>query len=131
MVTKDILKSHDIKPTIVRLKIYDYLVSEKNHPTADMLYKSLSDEIPTLSKTSVYNTMDLFSQKKLVQTITIEDNETRFDADTSSHGHFKCTKCSEVFDFDVDFSKTTHNLPAEFIINERHLYFKGLCKSCR
>ena len=95
----EILKSHDVKPTVVRLKVYEYLVAEKNHPTADTIYKSLLSDIPTLSKTSVYNTMDTFLEKQLIQAITIEENETRFDADISDHGHFKCTSCGSVFDF--------------------------------
>jgi len=131
MAIKDVLKAHDVKPTIVRIKIYDYLITNKNHPTADKLYKSLIDEIPTLSRTSVYNTMELFTRKNLVQTLTIEEKETRFDADTSCHGHFKCTECTEVFDFQVDISDIKHGLPADFMIIERHLYYKGLCSNCR
>ena len=47
------LKSHDIKPSYQRIKIFEYLVEHKNHPTVDMIYKALVDEIPTLSKTTV------------------------------------------------------------------------------
>jgi Fe2+ or Zn2+ uptake regulation protein len=131
MITADLLRKHDIKPTVVRLKIYDYLLSKKNHPTADTLYKSLIKEIPTLSKTSVYNTMDLFLEKQLVQAVTIEENEIRFDADISDHGHFKCTSCGRVYDFNVNLDKAGHDLPEEFRIDERHVYYKGLCGSCR
>ena len=130
METADILKKHDVKPTIVRMKVYDYLTGMKNHPTADTVYKSLSGEIPTLSKTSVYNTMELFLEKHLVQAITIEENETRFDADISDHGHFKCTGCGEVFDFDVKLSGLRHSLPETFRVDERHIYYKGRCPEC-
>ncbi|MBI9107694.1 MAG: transcriptional repressor [Spirochaetales bacterium] len=130
MATAELLREHDVKPTIVRLKIYDYLITQKNHPTADTVYKSLLGEMPTLSKTSVYNTMDLFAEKNLIQAITIEENETRFDADTSDHGHFKCINCGEVFDFNVDLSEMMHSLPKDFSIKERHVYFKGTCPAC-
>lgn len=130
MKTAEILKSQDIKPTVVRMKIYDYLISNKNHPTIDTVYKNLQPKIPTLSKTSVYNTMELLAAKKLVQTITIEENETRYDADTSDHGHFKCTACGKVYDFHIDLSGTAPDLPEGFTIDERHVYYKGLCGKC-
>lgn len=130
METKELLKSRDVKPTIVRIMIYDYLITNKNHPTIDTVYKSLHPALPTLSKTSVYNTMQLFEEKRLIQTITIEDNEARYDADTTEHGHFKCIRCGEVFDFDVDLSGLKSSLPTGFEVTERHLYYRGICPSC-
>ena len=130
MNTVEILKSHDIKPTVVRLKVYEYLTSMKNHPTADTVYKSLLNEIPTLSKTSVYNTMETFLEKHLIQAVTIEENEIRFDADISDHGHFKCTSCGSVFDFHVDLSSVEPDLPSDFTVNEKHIYYKGICSNC-
>jgi Fur family transcriptional regulator, peroxide stress response regulator len=130
MDTLEILKSHDVKPTVVRMKVYEYLITERNHPTADTIYKSLISEIPTLSKTSVYNTMELLQSRNLVQAITIEENETRFDADVSHHGHFKCTSCGAVHDFHVDLSDAGHGLPAGFTVHERHVYYKGVCDEC-
>ena len=130
MRTVEILKSHDVKPTVVRLKVYEYLTAMRNHPTADTVYKALQNEIPTLSKTSVYNTMDTFLEKHLIQAITIEENETRFDADISDHGHFKCTSCGEVYDFQVDLSSIGTDLPENFTVTERHIYYKGICGSC-
>lgn len=100
---KSKLLQKGIKPSLIRLKVYEYLVNHKTHPTADEIYNSLLLEIPTLSKTSVYNTLSLFVEKGLVQIITIEENIVRFDADTSVHGHFQCKSCGKIYDF---FSKT-------------------------
>ena len=50
------LKSHEIKPSFQRMRIFEYLITHRNHPTVEMIYKSLVKEIPTLSKTTVYNT---------------------------------------------------------------------------
>ncbi|SKC41203.1 Fur family transcriptional regulator [Maledivibacter halophilus] len=122
------LKRNDIKPSYQRIKIFHYLMKYRNHPTVDMIYQELVKEIPTLSKTTVYNTLKLFIEKKIVSLINIEDNETRYDADTSFHGHFKCRKCNEVYDI-----KT--NMPIieeldDFNVEEYHLYIKGICKKC-
>ena len=130
METAELLRTHDVKPTIVRMKVYSYLASEKNHPTADTVYKSLITDIPTLSKTSVYNTMDLLLERRLIKAVTIEENEIRFDADTSDHGHFKCVSCGAVHDFNADLSKLEHDLPTDFTVDERDVYYKGHCGRC-
>lgn len=122
------LKKHDIKPSYQRIKIFEYLIKKKNHPTVDMIYKELVSDIPTLSKTTVYNTLKLFVEKEIVIVINIEDNETRYDADTSFHGHFKCKKCRKIYDIRLE-------MPAlidfdNYIIDEYHFYLKGICSEC-
>ena len=92
------LKAHEIKPSYQRIKIFQYLVENKNHPTVDMIYKALCTEIPTLSKTTVYNTLNLFIEKKIVNVIVIEENETRYDSVMAVHGHFKCEKCGKIYE---------------------------------
>ena len=103
------LSEHGIKPSYQRIKVFDYIIRNKNHPTVDNIYKELVGEIPTLSKTTVYNTLKLFQEKGIVLVINIEDNETRFDADLSNHGHFKCKKCGKIYDFDLN--ENDLNLP--------------------
>ena len=125
------LSEHGIKPSYQRIKVFDYLIKNKNHPTVDNIHKELIGEIPTLSKTTVYNTLKLFHEKGIVLIINIEDNETRFDADLSNHGHFKCKKCGEIYDFDLN--ENNLNLPSlnDYSIDEQHIYLKGICPKCR
>ena len=53
------LKKEGIQPSYHRLKILEYLQAYRTHPTVDIIYKNLSKEIKTLSKTTVYNTLKL------------------------------------------------------------------------
>lgn len=124
------LRSNGIKPSYQRMKIFEYLISKKNHPTVDTIYKALIDEIPTLSKTTVYNTLSLFIEKKIAIVIVIEENETRYDADVNLHGHFKCEKCGDVLDIDISMDEINFSQLDEYQINEHHLYFKGICSNC-
>lgn len=124
------LKANGIKPSLQRVKIYNYLINNKNHPTVEKVYNDLIDEMPTLSKTTIYNTFDLFMEKKIITTITIDENETRYDADTTFHGHFKCKSCGRVDDFRIVNVQLKEDALNDFEIEERHLYFKGKCKSC-
>ncbi|MEW6622576.1 MAG: Fur family transcriptional regulator [Bacillota bacterium] len=127
---EEFLKQHNIKPSYQRLKIYDYLIKYRNHPTVDDIYQELVDEIPTLSKTTVYNTLKLFLEKRIIQLITIEENETRYDADTSVHGHFKCEECGKVYDIWLDITGMKIEGLEKFRVSESHVYFKGTCEKC-
>ncbi|MCK8059254.1 MULTISPECIES: Fur family transcriptional regulator [unclassified Fusibacter] len=126
----DYLKSHNIKPSFQRMKIFEYLYQNRTHPTVDEIYKELVSEIPTLSKTTVYNTLNLFVEKDIAQLITIEETEARYDANTKVHGHFKCEKCKEVYDFETDIINIESGSLDAFQINQKHIYFKGICNKC-
>ena len=54
------LKKRKIHPSYQRLRILDYLYKNQYHPTAEQIFKDLQREIPTLSKTTIYNTLNLF-----------------------------------------------------------------------
>jgi len=72
----------------------------------------------------------LFVKAKLVRVITIEDTETRYDISTSNHGHFKCELCDTIFDFKVNIDDFMTDDLNEFKINEKNIYFKGICPRC-
>lgn len=127
----DFLKQHNIKPSFQRLKVYEYLAGTTEHPTVDMIYRALLPDIPTLSKTTVYNTLNLFVEQGIAQLITIEENEGRYDADMSTHGHFKCTSCEQVLDFRVDLGDLNITELDGCEVYGKHLYFRGVCKDCK
>ncbi|MGL1902432.1 MAG: transcriptional repressor [Fibrobacterales bacterium] len=122
------LKKHGIRPSHQRIKIYDYLVRMKNHPSVDQIFCDLREEIPTLSKTTIYSTLKEFYKNKLVLSLTIDDQVTRYDADTSVHGHFICEKCNAIHDFDVDQKLLSSTLMDIVEVKEHHLYLRGTCK---
>ena len=51
------LQSHSIKPSVQRIAIMQYLMDYHTHPTVDEIYTALAPGMPTLSKTTLKNTM--------------------------------------------------------------------------
>lgn len=124
------LLEHNIKPSYSRIRIYGYLVENKNHPTVDQIYSELVKAIPTLSKTTVYNTLDLLMEAGLARVLTIEENETRYDSDTSDHGHFKCLSCGAVTDFGVEADGIAAGELKDYRVYFKNVYYKGICPKC-
>jgi Fe2+ or Zn2+ uptake regulation protein len=127
---KSLLEGKGIKPSLHRLKILDYLFSHRTHPTVDMIYQDIHKDIPTLSKTTIYNTLKTFVENDIVQAITIEDNEVRFDACVESHAHLKCVKCNSLYDIDMESTIFTMDRVEGHLILQTHVYFKGICSTC-
>lgn len=46
------LLSYQIKPSVQRIAIMDYLLKHHTHPSIDEIYMALCQDIPTLSKTT-------------------------------------------------------------------------------
>lgn len=95
-----------------------------------MIHERLLPEIPTLSKTTVYNTLALLVEAGLARELHLEENEARYDADNSDHGHFLCTRCGRVYDFAVDLACLRTEGLAGFSIGEKNLFYKGVCPRC-
>lgn len=125
-----ILKDKNITPSYTRIKIYDYLFKGKIHPTVDEIFIDLLGRFPTLSKTTVYNTLKLFVEKDLVRAVNLHDNKMRYELIRSDHAHLKCDLCSKIYDIPIIVDV---NLPSELkgtIIKEYHHLLIGTCSNC-
>ena len=125
------LKESGIKVSTQRLAIYSYLDNYRNHPTVEKIYSDLIDEYPMLSKTTIYNTLKLFTEKGIAQGVTIEDGEMRYDANISLHAHFKCNECGAIHDIFMDDISELTAVNSKFKITEVHLNYRGICEKCQ
>lgn len=126
------LLDHNIKPSMQRIAIMQYLMEHAVHPSADDIYSALSPSMPTLSKTTVYNTLKLFSEQGAIQMLTIDEKNTNFDADTTVHSHFLCKNCGHIYDMTCseEMKQADHSEVDGHQISEAHYYFKGICRNC-
>lgn len=126
------LSRYNIKPSPQRMAIMTYLLEHKTHPTIEEIYKSLSLDMPTLSKTTIYNTLKLFVENGAASMLTINEKTTCYDYDTSPHAHFICKKCNKVTDL---FYGVENMIPSRQeiegnIIVDMQVYYRGICKDC-
>ena len=121
-----------IRPSAQRLAIYEFVKSTKVHPTAEVVYSALRDELGSLSLTTVYNTLKLFVDAKLVTMLNIDETFRCFDGDISLHAHFRCDSCGKIFDLELKegFLSMVKGIE-NFGINDIQLYLKGCCLDCK
>lgn len=127
------LLSYQIKPSVQRIAIMDYLLKHHTHPSIDEIYMALCQDIPTLSKTTVYNTLKLFVEHGAARMLTIDERNACFDGDISAHAHFQCKVCGKITDIPLTSEETeeTKRLKQKgYRIEETHHYYKGVCPGC-
>ncbi len=134
MNAEEQLNKCGIRPSVQRLAIMQYLLDHKTHPTVDEIFSALSPQMPTLSKTTVYNTLKLLAESKAALMLDIDGKNVRFDGDTSLHAHFKCLKCGKIFDvFPADFpsfAEAETSRIGNLYVTETEVYYKGYCNKC-
>ena len=125
------LSEHGIKPSIQRIAIMEYLMTHFTHPTVDEVYKGLCHQIPTLSRTTVYNTLRMFSDNNAAQMITIDDHRVCYDGNVNAHAHFYCKQCRKVYDiFDEVSPLLARDTIGGHSVSDVQLYYKGVCSEC-
>ena len=124
------LKENNLKVTPQRLIVLKYLGENCTHPTTDQIYKDLKTNNPSLSKTTVYNTLQVLERNGIVQSLTISGTEHRYDIKHGMHHHFLCKECGEITDIDVECPNLGRMLECGNNVEEVHGYFKGICKKC-
>lgn len=125
----EIFKSKGLKLTPQRIAVYKFLKENPIHPDALTVYEKMVENHPSFSKTTVYNCLQTLADCGLLIPVNIDKDKIRYDADTSFHGHFKCTECGEIYDFQC----TESNVCGidGFEIEQKDVYYSGICKRCK
>ena len=127
---KEILLENEVKPSLHRINVLKYIVENKNHPSVDVIYKSLVNTIPTLSKTTVYNTLKLLTEKMVISTLHIDETELRYDFMIKPHAHLTCIKCHNIFDVEFSSDYFSKKSIAGHEVLEAQINLKGICSNC-
>jgi len=122
-----------LKRSKQRDMIMNFLISRKDHPTADVVYMNVRKENPNISLGTVYRNLTLLSDLGEIQRLRLGDGVDHFDADTTPHYHFVCSTCNSVIDLKMDGIESILDVAnANFngVITGHVTYFYGTCNCC-
>ncbi len=107
----EVLRSRGITPTHQRIEIAHAIFSRREHLSADRILALVNDRASETSKATVYNTLNLFLEKKLVREVIVDPSKVFYDPNTEPHYHFYNVDTGELTDIDAREIKVT-GLPA-------------------
>jgi Fur family iron response transcriptional regulator len=97
----DVLRAHGINPTHQRIEIAYALYSRKEHLSADQVLAIVNERHPETSRATVYNTLNLFVQQKLIRDVIVDPNRVFYDPNTSPHYHIYDVETGGLTDIDA------------------------------
>lgn len=126
------LKSKGLRVTPQRFAVYSNLLNRQDHPTAEQILVSLNKNGPTSSQATIYSSLQALRDVGLVREVLLEEGVCRYDANVSSHHHFRCNKCGIIEDIpweqvEVSFKDLRPGLTVE----QYELTIQGVCDRCQ
>lgn len=94
----DALRQRGIQPTPQRVAVAEFVLQTDTHPTAYEVWATVRRRCPTLSRATVYNTLNLLAEKGLLKLQPLKDGVIVFDAHVEPHHHLIDDETGKVFD---------------------------------
>lgn len=131
----DLFHSVGLKATAARLAVYQFLTTTPVHPTAEQIHQALHDEQPSLSLSTVYNTLDALVAVGLVNALgNNRDGKVHFDGNVTPHINLACTVCGEIRDLPsplVGQMGEAVSTQSGFAVTNSRILFQGVCADCQ
>ena len=116
-----------------REAIKEFMMTRKDHPTADVVYMNVRKEFPNISLGTVYRNLTLLSEMGELLRLRVGDGVDHFDATTTPHYHFICQDCGTVTDLEIPIMHSIDTVADESFggrIDGHVTYFYGTCEHC-
>lgn len=106
-----VLRARAINPTHQRIEIAHAIFSRGEHLSADQILARVNDRASETSKATVYNTLNLFVEKKLIREVIVDPSKVFYDPNPAAHHHFYNVDTGALTDIDARDIRVT-GLPA-------------------
>jgi Fur family peroxide stress response transcriptional regulator len=117
-----------------RLAIYELLAADDSHLSAEDIFRRLKPNMPSLSRGTIYRTLELFEEQGLVSRLHALGDLALFEADMDPHHHLICVECRRVTDVHEPHLQTptlSRKALGGFRVLSHRLHVMGVCPSCQ
>ena len=127
------LREHGNRVTAQRRAILEIIQEQGGHLSADEIYHLARREVPRLSLSTVYRTLELLKDLDLVSELHLAGDHYRYEAQSGEHQHLVCLNCGKVVEFQCAHSSKIHEKLADqhgFKITTSRVELFGYCEEC-
>jgi Fe2+ or Zn2+ uptake regulation protein len=122
-----------LRVTPQRRALFGLLHGVTTHPTVETLYEAARDEMPTISRRTVYQTVHDLEALGEVAVLDVGTGSLRVDPNVEhAHQHLVCTGCGTVRDVLLEVADL--RVPAaqrrDFTVESVEVVFRGVCDDC-
>ena len=116
--------------TIQRLAVLEFLENSANHPTVEDIYTGLKKKYPTLSRATVYSSLQVLEMAGEIQELSIRKGKICFDPIPRPHHHFYCEECKKILDIDIECPVAGKHWIEGHKVRDVQAYLYGTCSYC-
>jgi Fur family ferric uptake transcriptional regulator len=135
---ENIIKEKGFKLTNQRKMILEVLYKNSSkHMTVEEIYNTVKKKCPEIGLATVYRTIQLLSELKLIGKLNLDDGFTRYEIGELTkrhyHHHLICEKCGKVIEVKDDLLESTEQLVYRnhgFKVTNHIVKFYGICDDC-
>lgn len=129
-----ILREHGVRITPQRVVILRALKNTGSHPDVDAVYRHVAREFPHISRDTVYRTLSMMEEKKIIGSVLSVGNAKRYDPNTTRHHHLICIRCRKIYDFSAerfDRLEPPALMTERFKVLRINVQLEGVCHDCQ
>lgn len=119
--TRELLIKKGLKATTQRLIIFETIAKMQSHPTAEDIHSEIAKSFPSISLSTIYNTLETFLSNGLITTVKSDTNTVRYDAIRQPHHHIYCEDNNTIEDY---YNSELDKILAEFFTKNQIKNFK-------
>lgn len=128
------LADSGLRATPQREVIFQVLVEERDHPTAEELFNRVKVRLSSISLATVYNCLETLVQCSLVKPVNFERESTRYCPNRHEHAHFHDDTTGRVRDVEISpelIAQLKAAVPPGFTLDHVEINFRGSAGSPR
>ena len=126
-----------MKVTPQRVAIFEALLAQPDHPSAEEVYQQVLRRFPMVSFATVYNTLEMLTAMGEVRAVIVDELRRRYDLNVEPHAHAVCRQCHTILDIPLPGGAPSAGRDVEAELGRRgfrwesvELEFRGLCGPC-
>ena len=129
-----LLRDHDLQVTAQRLAVLR-VVTARPHGTANEVAEDVRQEIGSISRQSVYDTLTLLTDHDIIRRVQPSGSAARFERRVGdNHHHLVCRRCDRLVDVDCAVGEMPCLVPVDerqFLVDEAEVIYWGICPDCQ
>lgn len=128
----EVFRNNGFRATPQRIVIAQAVINNKDHPTAEQVLEIVARNNPSISLSTVYNTLHTMRDVNMLQELAFANNN-RYDSNTGIHVNLVCQNCGEIIDIESENVEKEVEAISErrgFSITGHRFDLYGICRKC-
>jgi Fe2+ or Zn2+ uptake regulation protein len=128
------LRARGYRMTPQRMAILHVIYHSGKHLSPSVIYEKARKELPGITETTVYRTLEFLAQNGLVRSAHMGNGHLVYEIAGHEHHHLKCRACGSEMEVEHSLLETLYRQlesASGYQLTDSHLTFFGLCPNCQ